>query len=87
MVTGETVCQPYRLKNESPAIRRALEKLVPKIEAAFPELPNARWVALRLLDGDQRIIEAVRTGELGDLNFQAPLEPERTSAIRLEVAS
>ena len=28
--------------------------------AAFPGLPNARWVALRLLQGDQRIETAVR---------------------------
>ena len=84
VATGETVCQPYRLKNESPAIRRALDELVPKIKAAFPELPNAQWVALRLLDGDQRIIEAVRSGELGNLNFQAPLEEQ---SIPLKVAS
>ena len=31
-------------------------------------LHNARWVALRLLDGDERIAEAMRTGELGDLS-------------------
>jgi ferrous iron transport protein B len=85
--TGETVCRPYRLKNESPAIRKALDELVPKIQAAFPDLPNARWVALRLLDGDDRITEAIRSGELGDLTFQAPLEPEKGQSIPLEVAS
>jgi ferrous iron transport protein B len=67
VATGETVCRPYRLRNESPAIKKALETLVPMIDAAFPGLANSRWVALRLLDGDQRIMEAVRTGELGDL--------------------
>lgn len=86
VATGETVCRPYRLKNESPGIRRALDALVPKIEAAFPDLPNARWVALRLLDGDQRITEAIRTGELGDLNLQAPLEAIQEQSIPLEVA-
>ncbi len=34
----------------------------------YPGLPNARWVALRLLDGDEEIIEALRKGELGDLS-------------------
>lgn len=87
VATGETICRPYRLKNESPAIRRALDELVPKIQAAFPDLPNARWVALRLLDGDQRITEAIRSGELGDLKVQAPLEPEPRQSIPLEVAS
>ena len=87
VATGETVCRPYRLKNESPAIRQALDELVPKIEAAFPKLPNARWVALRLLDGDQRITEAVRSGELGDLNLQTPLEEGEAQSIPLEVAT
>ncbi|MCA2005345.1 MAG: iron transporter FeoB, partial [Ignavibacterium sp.] len=35
----------------------------------FPNLPNARWVALRLLEGDQNIIDAVRSGELGNINL------------------
>lgn len=85
VATGETVCKPYRLKNESPAIRRALATLIPKIEAAFPNLPNAQWVALRLLDGDQNIVEAVRKGDLGDLNRQAPLQAENGVQIPLEV--
>ena len=36
----------------------------------LPGLPNARWVALRLLDGDESIIRAVRSGELGELGHQ-----------------
>jgi hypothetical protein len=42
---------------------------VEQIQAAFPQVPNARWVALRLLDGDERIIQAVEAGELGDLVY------------------
>jgi ferrous iron transport protein B len=38
-----------------------------KILQQFPGLPNARWVAFRLLEGDQRMIDAVRTGELAAL--------------------
>jgi ferrous iron transport protein B len=67
VATGQFICKPYRVKTESPAIKEALARLVPQIEAAFPGLPNARWVALRLLDGDERLMEAVRLGELGDL--------------------
>ena len=86
VASGKTVCKPYRLKNESPTIRHALATLVPKIEAMFPELPNAQWVALRLLDGDQNIIEAIRQGGLGDLSKQTPLEVEQNYQIPLEVA-
>ena len=68
VATGEVVCKPHRLQNETSAMRQAIGRLVDKIESVFPDLPNARWVALRLLDGDKRIVEAVRTGELGDLS-------------------
>ncbi|MCK5922516.1 MAG: hypothetical protein KAG66_16365, partial [Methylococcales bacterium] len=70
VATGKIVCKPYRLKNKSPRITRALNQLVPQIEQAFPTLQNARWVALRLLDGDERIAEAVRQGDLGNLMQQ-----------------
>jgi ferrous iron transport protein B len=74
VATGEFICKPHRIKSESKALKGALEKLVEKIERRFPALTNARWVALRLLEGDQRIIDAIRTGELGELSRAAPLE-------------
>jgi Fe2+ transport system protein B len=67
VASGKAVCRPYRLANEPPAIKQALNELVAKIKAAHPELPNARWVALRLLGGDERMAEALRQGELGRL--------------------
>ncbi len=92
VATGQFVCKPYRAKSESPAIKQALDKLVPQIEAAFPGLPNARWVALRLLDGDERIMQAVQKGELGDLTRPELVSlkdsPEMANqAIPLEVVS
>jgi ferrous iron transport protein B len=67
VATGATVCKPYRVQSEPTALKQTVSRLAMQIEAAFPGLPNARWVALRLLDGDERIAEAVRKGELGDL--------------------
>ena len=32
---------------------------------------RARWIALRLLDGDERITEAVRTGKQAELSAGA----------------
>jgi ferrous iron transport protein B len=69
VASGQTVAKPYHVKYESPALKRAVTQLTEQIEAAYPDLPNARWVALRLLDGDQRIAEALRRGELGDLTY------------------
>ena len=75
VATGRTVCHPYRIKEEAPALRHALSLLVPQIVKAFPDLPNARWVALRLLDGDPTIIQAVEDGDLGALR-QTPMVEE-----------
>ena len=67
VANGRTVGKPPRIKLRSPEVRRAVAELTPLIEQAFPDLPNAQWVALRLLDADQSIIDAVKSGELGDL--------------------
>ncbi len=67
VATGRTVCRPYRARREPAAVRAAADTLVAQLHALLPNLPNARWVALRLLDGDERIIRALRQGELGEL--------------------
>lgn len=64
VATGQYVCRPYHLRNEPPELKRAVDTLVRQLEAAFPGLPQARWIALRLLDGDERISRALREGEL-----------------------
>jgi ferrous iron transport protein B len=85
VATGRFVCKPRRPGWNSPRLQRAVDSLAARIERIFPALPNARWVALRLLDGDARIVRAVRNGELGDLTrrLETPSEardPESTPA-------
>jgi ferrous iron transport protein B len=63
VATGELKCKPHRIKNVPKNIQNAIEKLSAEIEAAYPTVANSRWIALRLLDGDERIIEAVKSGE------------------------
>lgn len=67
VASGAVQPHPRRVPLRDSALERAIERLVPQITAAFPDLPNARWVALRLLDGDASITRAVRDGTLGDL--------------------
>jgi ferrous iron transport protein B len=67
VASGKYICRPRRNKNYPPQLKKAIEELTAKIEAHFPDLPNSRWVALRLLEGDQRIIEAVINGDLGNI--------------------
>lgn len=68
VATGRIVTKPFRIPEHPPEIEAALGQLAPAVQEAFPGLPNARWVALRLLNGDGRVEEAVRTGELGSLS-------------------
>ncbi len=79
VATGKVVCRPYRLKSEPTALKRAIEQLTSQLRAAYANLPNARWVALRLLEGDQRIVEAVQTGELGSLAAGQATPGDRSS--------
>jgi ferrous iron transport protein B len=75
VATGRIACRPRRLMADPPALQPALHDLIARLEAAFPGLPNARWVALRLLAGDEAITEAVRRGELGRLREPGAVSP------------
>ena len=87
VTTGRTVCNPRRFKNEPEELKQALQILIEQLDETFPGLPNARWVALRLLDGDERMIEAVRRGELGDLAARVSPSPAISPDLKLEVSS
>ena len=73
VATGKYICKPYRLKTNSAELNAAIEKLSKEIELEYPGLPNLRWVALRLLEGDQSIIDAISSGDLGNLKKEVIL--------------
>jgi len=87
VASGRTVCKPYRMKNEPPELKQAVDEITAQINATYADLPNARWVAMRLLDGDERIIQALRRGELGDLSRTAPEAMTANVGLRLEEAA
>jgi Fe2+ transport system protein B len=64
VATGQLISRPNRLKVYDSQFGQAVAEMTHQLELLYPGLPNARWVAIRLLDGDERIEEAVRTGEL-----------------------
>ncbi len=64
IASGKLICKPRRIKNVPNKILKAVNKLSAEIETEFPNIPNSRWIAFRLLEGDTRIIEALKTGEL-----------------------
>ena len=67
VATGARTNQPHRTRSQPAAVEEAVDAIEPLVAAEFPELPNARWVALRLLNADERVTEAVRSGEIGRL--------------------
>ena len=68
VATGGRKNRPHRIQSHPAAIEAAVDAITPLVAEEFPELPNARWVALRLLNADERVTEAVRSGEIGQLN-------------------
>jgi len=64
VATGAFVCKPHRVQTIPRVVAQALDGMTARVHELFPNLPNARWVALRLLEGDQRMIDAVQSGEL-----------------------
>ena len=67
VATGTRKNRPHRIRSHPAAVEEAVDAIAPLVEREFPTLPNARWVALRLLNADERVTEAVRSGEIGQL--------------------
>lgn len=63
VANGKIICKPHQIKNVTESINQAVKKLSLEIEKEFPTIPNSRWIAFRLLEGDHQIIKALRTGE------------------------
>jgi ferrous iron transport protein B len=84
VATGAVVCRPHRVDSGLPAIQQAVIQLTSEIQEAYPDLPNARWVALRLLDGDRNIMQAIEDGELGHLS--RPATEGQALELQMEVA-
>lgn len=75
VATGEYICKPKRIKGiNDPEITAAINELSDMLKKEYPNLPNLRWVALRLLEGDQRIMDAVKNHELGVLEKEDVLQ-------------
>ena len=73
VITGKARCTPHRVLRDGD-FQSAVSELVPLIEQAVPGLPNRRWVAMRLLDGDHHVQRALVSGELSGI-ADRPLEP------------
>lgn len=74
VASGRTRTRPHRITATGDTAR-SVDQLVALIDAAYPGLPNARWVAMRLLEGDKRVEDALRQDELSQLAISREPEP------------
>lgn len=63
VIEGNIATKPLRVEG-TPEFQGAVNALVPMIEQLAPDIPNARWLAIRLLDGDAKVQRALLSGEL-----------------------
>jgi ferrous iron transport protein B len=66
VATGAVQPRPRRLRELPSVIESAISDVLPAVDAAWPGQSNRRWVALRLLSGDERVLQAVPSGELAE---------------------
>jgi Fe2+ transport system protein B len=67
VATGHIEGKRRKVKSLPRQLEDSVQALTREIEKQFPGLPNSRWVAFRLLEGDERITEAVVKNELMEL--------------------
>jgi ferrous iron transport protein B len=79
VATGSYVCKPYKPRKRPAGMNHAIKEISGNLMTLFPEMPNSSWVALRLLEGDQNIIDAVQSGSLGLLNQNKDFSSEYPS--------
>ncbi len=75
MAAAPSVPRPHRMSSEPAALKQPLNQLCRQLESAYPGLPNPRWVAMRLLGGDDQIAEALRRGDIENLGRPTPAQP------------
>ncbi len=66
LINGDIRTKPLRVEGTQ-EFQKAVKELVPMIEQMAPGIPNARWLAIRLLDGDSKVQQALMSGELTQL--------------------
>lgn len=81
VATGAFHTRPHRIQQRDAALESSVQRLAAAVEAEFPGIPNARWVALRLLDGDSSIEAAIQNRTLGSLSATLNLAVPVTGSV------
>ncbi|WP_240376987.1 FeoB small GTPase domain-containing protein [Bacillus piscicola] len=60
MVDGKISTDPYLIPYEE-EVEKKIEEMEPRIKEIFGDSMPSRWLALRLLDGDKNLLQALKT--------------------------
>jgi GTP-binding protein len=66
VISGEISTQPRQVKG-TPEFQQTVDELTRTVLQLAPNIPNPRWIAIRLLDGDIRVQQALLSGELTEV--------------------
>ncbi|MCO5296977.1 MAG: 50S ribosome-binding GTPase [Fimbriimonadaceae bacterium] len=80
VLDGEIACAPHRVLRYDEDTENAIAEISEALLAEYPNLPNAHWVALRLLEGDASIQRELDEGTLGRISHPAEGMPEARDA-------
>lgn len=84
VIDGTISTKPLQIKGTA-EFQNAIDQLVPMIEQMVPGIPNARWLAIRLLDGDPKVQSSLLNGELPELMArQHRLDPQFSRKMAVE---
>lgn len=65
VAAGRRRTRPFRSRSHPPEVTNAVAAVERTLDREFPGVPNAGWVALRLLQADESVAQAIRSGEIG----------------------
>ncbi|MCX7817946.1 MAG: ferrous iron transport protein B [Kiritimatiellae bacterium] len=68
-------CRPRRLPQDLPGLAEALSRISRHLRELYPRLNYVEWIALRLLEGDASLLEALREGRLAEVSDRGTAAP------------
>jgi ferrous iron transport protein B len=84
VIEGRITTKPIHIDGTA-EFQKAVDSLIPMIQMVAPGVPNPRWIAIRLLDGDLKVQEALKNNELANLvNQQADRSDNFSSQISVD---
>lgn len=86
VVSGKYQCKHHCIKSYSPELLKAVTTLRLKLKELYPNILNPNWIALRLLEDDHSIMNAISNNTSHMLNTQVDCEPNGKRLLALSAS-